>query len=114
MAARSPAAYSLSQASQPAQASAVQRMALSLKVPVLELSSLRKLARGDTDPTLDWFRGSGVVGYAATAAVILTRGEEGADGTRGVGVNVVKNKSGRAGFAQDATLWGAWSVMRDA
>ena len=95
-------------------ASAVQRMALSLKVPVLELSSLRKLARGDTDPTLDWFRGSGVVGYAATAAVILTRGEDGADGTRGVSLNVVKNKSGRAGFAQDATLWGAWSVMRDA
>lgn len=94
-------------------ASAVQRMALDLRVPVLELSSLRKLARGDSDPTLDWFRGSGVVGYAATAAVILTRGEELGDGRRGVSINVVKNKSGRAGFALDATLYGAWSVVRD-
>lgn len=95
-------------------ASEVQRMALGLKVPVLELSSLRKLSKADADPTLDWFRGSGVVGYAATAAVILTRGEDGGDGTRGVALNVVKNKSGRAGFALDATLYGAWSVMRDA
>lgn len=94
-------------------ASAIQRMALELRVPVLELSSLRKLARGDTDPTLDWFRGSGVVGYAATAAVILTRGEDMGDGRRGVTLNVVKNKSGRAGFSQDATLYGAWSVVRD-
>lgn len=94
-------------------ASAIQRMALDLRVPVLELSSLRKLARGDTDPTLDWFRGSGVVGYAAAAAVILTRGEELGDGRRGVSINVVKNKSGRAGFALDATLYGAWSVVRD-
>lgn len=95
-------------------ASAIQRMALDLRVPVLELSSLRKLARGDTDPTLDWFRGSGVVGYAATAAVILTRGEDMGDGRRGVSINVVKNKARRAGFSQDATLYGAWSVVRDA
>lgn len=94
-------------------ASEVQRMALSLKVPVLELSSLRKLSRGDADPTLDWFRGSGVVGYAATAAVILTRGEEMGDGKRGVTVNVVKNKAGRAGFSSEAVLYGAWSVVRD-
>lgn len=93
-------------------ASAFQRMSLSLRMPVLELSSLRKLGRQDTEPTLDWFRGSGVVGYAAQAAVVITRGDEGQDGSRGVGLNVVKNKSGRAGFSMPARLFGAWSVVR--
>ena len=98
-----------------AAASAFQRLALGLRVPVLELSSLRKLGRQDSDPSLDWFRGSGVVGYAAQAAVVVTR-REGAetDGARAVALNVVKNKAGRAGFALDAWCYGAWSVMREA
>ena len=95
-------------------ASAFQHLAIGLRVPVLELSSLRKLGRQDSDPSLDWFRGSGVVGYAAQAAVVVTRREGGeTDGARPVALNVVKNKAGRAGFATDAWCYGAWSVMRE-
>lgn len=97
-----------------AAASAFQRLAIGLRVPVLELSSLRKLGRQDSDPSLDWFRGSGVVGYAAQAAVVVTRRKGGeTDGARPVALNVVKNKAGRAGFATDAWCYGAWSVMRE-
>lgn len=91
----------------------VQRMALALKVPVLELSSLRKLSKQDDEPSLDWFRGSGVIGYAAQAAVIITRGEDEQDGSRHVGLAVAKNKSGRAGHSVPARLYGAWGVMRE-
>ena len=93
-------------------ASALQRMALELRMPVLELSSLKKLGKQDTEPTYDWFRGSSTVGYAAKAAVVITRGEEGKDGSREVDLNVVKNKGGRSGFALPARLFGAWSVVR--
>lgn len=93
-------------------AAQLQRMALGMRVPVLELSSLRKLSRQDADPSLDWFRGSGVVGYAAQAAVVLTRGDELPGGARQVRLHVVKNKSGRAGFSVGARLHGAWSVLR--
>lgn len=93
-------------------ASAFQHLAIGLRVPVLGLSSLRKLGRQDADPSLDWFRGSGVVGYAAQAAVVLTRGDELPGGARQVRLHVVKNKSGRAGFSVGARLHGAWSVLR--
>lgn len=96
-----------------AAASEIQRMALSLQVPVLEVSSLRKLSRVDDDPTLDWFRGSGVVGYAAQAAVVLTPRDGAApDGARAVSLHTVKNKSGRAGFQTPALLYGAYSCLR--
>ena len=96
-----------------AAASEIQRMALSLQVPVLEVSSLRKLSQRDDEPTLDWFRGSGVIGYAAQAAVVLTpRDAEAPEGTRAVDLHTVKNKSGRAGFRTPALLYGTYSCMR--
>lgn len=92
-------------------ASRLQRLALWGGIPLLELSSLRKLARGDDEPTLDWFRGSGVVGYAAWAAVVLTRGEAQGQGWHDIGINVVKNKAGRSGTAVSARLWGGNSYV---
>lgn len=91
----------------------IQRAALRMQMPVLELSCLRKLAKGDDEPTLDWFRGSGTVGYAAQAACVLTQREDaGSKGGRPVSMHVVKNKSGRAGFELPAVLWGQYSCLR--
>lgn len=96
----------------------VQRAALRMQMPVLELSSLRKLAKGDDEPVLDWFRGSGTVGYAAQAAVVLTPREVPSEaelakkGARAVSLHVVKNKSGRAGHSVPALLHGMHSCMR--
>lgn len=91
-------------------ATAFQRLALDLNVPVLELSSLRKVAKAERgDPQLDWLRGNGVVGYAAWAAAIVTRSGADGAGTTGIELNVVKNKAGRAGMAVSASLYGAYS-----
>lgn len=92
----------------------LQRAALGMQMPVLELSSLRKLAKGDDEPVLDWFRGSGTVGYAAQAACVLTKREGAcAKGAAPVSLHVVKNKSGRAGFDVPSELFGGHSVVRE-
>lgn len=93
-------------------AARLQRVALWGGMPVLALSSLRKLAKGEDEPTLDWFRGSGVVGYSAWAACVLTRGEREGKGWREAVINVVKNKGGRSGIAVPMQLWGAYSWTR--
>lgn len=93
-------------------AARLQRVALWGGTPVLALSSLRKLARGEDDPTLDWFRGSGVVGYSAWAACVLTKGEREGKGWREAVINVVKNKGGRSGIKTSMQLWGAFSWTR--
>lgn len=93
-------------------ASRLQRVALWGGTPVLALSSLRKLARGDDEPTLDWFRGSGVVGYSAWAACVLTRGRESGPGWREAVLHVVKNKGGRSGTRVSFELWGGYSYAR--
>ena len=97
-------------------AARLQRVALWGGTPVLALSSLRKLAKGEDDPTLDWFRGSGVVGYSAWAACVLTRGRASGAGWREAVINVVKNKGGRSGTRTSCELWGGYSYagrMRD-
>lgn len=93
-------------------ASRLQRAALWGGIPVLAVSSLRKLDRKDDEPTLDWFRGSGVLGYSAWAAVIVTRGEREGDGWREARLTTVKNKGGRSGQTFSAELWGAYSWER--
>lgn len=90
----------------------LQRLSLWGGFPLLMLSSLRKLTRQDDEPTLDWFRGSGVVGYSAWAACVLTKGEREGDGWREVSINVVKNKGGRSGTQTSMQLWGAYSWTR--
>lgn len=90
----------------------LQRLSLWGGFPMLVLSSLRKLSRQDDEPTLDWFRGSGVVGYSAWAACVITRGEREGKGWREAVINVVKNKGGRSGIAVPMQLWGAFSWTR--
>lgn len=93
-------------------AARLQRLSLWGGFPLLMLSSLRKLSKQDDEPTLDWFRGSGVVGYSAWAACVLTKGEREGDGWREAVINVVKNKGGRSGIAVPMQLWGAFSWTR--
>lgn len=90
----------------------LQRLSLWGGFPMLVLSSLRKLSKQDDEPTLDWFRGSGVVGYSAWAACVVTRGEREGKGWREAVINVVKNKGGRSGIAVPMQLWGAFSWTR--
>lgn len=90
----------------------LQRLSLWGGFPMLVLSSLRKIAKGEDEPTLDWFRGSGVVGYSAWAACVITKGEREGKGWREAVINVVKNKGGRSGIAVPMQLWGAFSWTR--
>lgn len=87
----------------------LQRLSLWGGFPLLMLSSLRKLSKQDDEPTLDWFRGSGVVGYSAWAACVLTRGERSGDGWHEAVLHVVKNKGGRAQTQHKIKVWGAYS-----
>lgn len=87
----------------------LQRLSLWGGFPLLMLSSLRKLTRQDDEPTLDWFRGSGVVGYSAWAACVLTRGERSGSGWHEAVLHVVKNKGGRAQTKHPIKVWGAYS-----
>lgn len=90
-------------------ASRLQRLSLWGGTPVLAVSSLRKLDRKDDEPTLDWYRGSGVLGYSAWAACVLTKGEREGNGWREAVITTVKNKAGRSGTRTSMRLWGAYS-----
>lgn len=87
----------------------LQRLGLSYSVPILTISSLRKLSKNDTEPTLDWYRGTSALGYSAWAACVLTRGERQGDGWKETLIHVVKNKSSKTGFNVSMKLWGAFS-----
>lgn len=92
-------------------AARLQRLSLWGGFPLLMLSSLKKLSKQERDdaPTLDWFRGSGVVGYSAWAACVLTRGRAEGPGWREATLHVVKNKGGRAQTEHPLKVWGAYS-----
>ena len=90
-------------------AARLQRLSLWGGFPLLMLSSLRKLGKNDDSPTLDWFRGSGVVGYSAWAACVMTRGDRSGDGWHEARLHVVKNKGGRAQTECGVKVWGAYS-----
>lgn len=94
-------------------AAALQRLALDLRMPILELSSLRKLGSRDDTPSLDWYRGASGIGYAAQAALVLTGDETALVGAnyKPARMHVVKNKSGKAGFGQPVRVYGASSLV---
>lgn len=95
-------------------ATRLQQIALSMNVPILVLSSLKKInAKEKDDPSLDWFRGSGVVGYASWAAVIITRGEKQGSGFQEIKLHTVKNKAGRTGQVTKCLLKGPYSYIGD-
>ena len=75
-------------------------------------SELSKQERDDA-PTLDWFRGSSAVGYAAWAACVLTRGERGGSGWHEARLHVVKNKGGRAQTERGIKVWGSYSYTQN-
>ena len=88
---------------------------------VMALSSLRKLTAAERKdgPSLDWFRGSGHVGYDAEQAVILTtdmaKDADGhlvpsvsADGATEGRMTIVKNRTGASGTSVPTLLYG-WS-----
>ena len=92
---------------------------------VLALSSLRKLNAADRKdgPSLDWFRGSGHVGYDAEQAVMLTcdmrKNADGklerctsADGGTEIKITTVKNRTGVTGWSTPAILYGWCSFLK--
>ncbi len=91
---------------------------------VLALSSLRKLSPQDRKegPSLDWFRGSGHVGYDAEQAVILTvdytKDENGllvpllaTNGATEGRMTIVKNRTGASGTSIATLLYGWCSYI---
>lgn len=91
---------------------------------VLALSSLRKLSAQDRKegPSLDWFRGSGHVGYDAEQAVILTvdhvKDENGqmvpsiaSNGATEGRMTIVKNRTSASGTSVATLLYGWCSYI---
>ena len=95
-------------------ANRLQRLSLWGGFPLLMLSSLKKLSKQEREdsPTLDWFRGSSAVGYAAWAACVLTRGERSGSGWHEAVLHVVKNKGGRAQTQHKIKVWGSYSYTQ--
>lgn len=92
---------------------------------VLALSSLRKLTGQELrdGPSLDWYRGSGHVGYDAEQAVVLTADMErdadgrlvprvAADGSTEGRMTAVKNRTGAAGRSVPTLLYGWCSTLK--
>lgn len=81
------------------------KLAKDRHVPVILISSLKKLGAKEDEPTLDWFRGTGYIGYDATCAVILTRGGTSGEETS-VDMHVIKNRQGTSGNVASLTFTG--------
>lgn len=90
---------------------------------VIAISSTRKLTESDykNGPSMDWFRGSGYIGYASEQAVMIVPDRENgkdengnpvmklsknADGSINEKMTVVKNKSGMTDFSIAVKLYG--------
>ena len=95
---------------------------------VIAISSTRKLNEADVKqgPSMDWFRGSGYIGYASEQAVMIVpdrekaKDEKGdtvlklsrnADGSVNEKMTVVKNKSGQTDFSIPVKLYGNASTF---
>ena len=92
---------------------------------VLALSSLRKVtpAERKDGPALDWFRGSGHIGYDAEQAVILTVDQTkdretglmvpsvAANGATEGRMTIVKNRTGASGTSVATLLYGWCSYI---
>ena len=84
------------------------------RIPMLVLAEIRNVGEKERDtPRLNWFRGSGHVGYDAGCAVILTSDEaRGRDGVvRPIRANVVKNRHGRSGASVPLRFNGATNTF---
>ena len=64
---------------------------------MLLISSLRNIQKSDDEPRLEWFRGSGHIGYDAFAAIVLVGGGYGTEDYKDVTAHVIKNRYGSIG-----------------
>lgn len=80
-------------------------------VPMLLISSLRNIGKGDDDPELSWFRGSGHIGYDAFAAIVLKRGEQVDAETVLLDAHIIKNRFGRIGTAMGIGFKPCWNSI---
>lgn len=67
------------------------------RCPMLLISSLRNIQKSDDEPRLEWFRGSGHIGYDAFAAIVLVGGGYGTEDYKSVTAHVIKNRYGSIG-----------------
>lgn len=79
--------------------------------PMLLISSLRNLGKGEDEPELAWYRGSGHIGYDAFAAVVLVRGEIIDAETVELKAHVVKNRFGMMGTAGGIGFKPCWNSI---
>lgn len=91
---------------------------------VIAISSTKKLTSQELKegPTMDWFRGSGYVGYASEQAVMIVPDRErcddgrmelsrNADGSINEKLHVVKNKSGASDVSMSVKLYGGHNLF---
>lgn len=81
------------------------------RCPMLLISSLRNIGKGDSEPELAWFRGSGHIGYDAFAAIVLVRGGQVDAETVELGAHVIKNRFGRMGTATGIGFKPCWNSI---
>ena len=85
------------------------------RIPMLALAEIRNVGEKERDtPRLNWFRGSGHVGYDAGCAVILTHDDRpnDSDSSRMLVAHVVKNRHGRSGGRVPLEFIGGANVFR--
>ena len=85
------------------------------RIPMLALAEIRNVGEKERDnPRLNWFRGSGHVGYDAGCAVILTHDSRpnASDSSRMLRANVVKNRHGRSGRSVPLEFIGGANVFK--
>ena len=73
----------------------LQQAARAARCPVLLISSLRNVAKGEQDPSLTWFRGSGYLGYDAGAAIVLKKSKWKTVEHMEMEAHILKNRNGR-------------------
>lgn len=80
-------------------------------VPMLLVSSLRNIGKGEDEPELAWFRGSGHIGYDAFAAVVLMRGRQVDAETAELKAHIIKNRFGGIGSVGGIGFKPCWNSM---
>lgn len=85
------------------------------RIPMLALAEIRNVGEKERDtPRLNWFRGSGHVGYDAGCAVILTHDSRPnqSESSRMLLAHVVKNRHGRSGGRVPLEFIGGANVFK--
>lgn len=86
------------------------RLAKDVSIPIVLISSLRNLNANELKdaPQLNWYRGSGYLGYDATCAIVLKR-DGGSEGEQqSVEMYVTKNRQGRADVSAPLVFLGKY------